>query len=98
MDEYSRFSWFFGQSAKICLILVLRPENNLQRARNDLKGPATSKTQPRMTRMNKTRSETTKNKQILRLFYNMGQSVLFSDTFLTQHLVAIIRALLHGES
>ena len=79
-----------------------RPENDLQRARNNLKGPTTSKTQPTTTRTyyneQKKRRETTNNKQILRLFYNMGPLVLLSDTFLTQHLVAIIRALLHGES
>ena len=76
--------------------------NNLQRARNDLKRPTTSKTQPTMTwtylQWAKKRRETTNNKQIFRLFYNMGQTVLFSNTFSTQHLVAVIRALLHGES
>ena len=46
----------------------------------------------------KQRHETTNNKQIFRLFYNMGQSVLFSNMFSTQHLVAVIRALLHGGS
>ena len=40
----------------------------------------------------------TNNKQILRLFYNMGHSVLFSNTFSTQHLIEIVRTLLHGES
>ena len=79
-----------------------RPGKDLQRAKNDLKRPTTSKTQPTTTQTYpqriKKRSETTSNNQILRLFYNMGQSVLFSNTFSTQHLVAIIRALLHGES
>ena len=76
--------------------------NDLQRARNDLKQPTTSKTQSTRTwthlQRAKKRRETTNNKQIFRLFYNMGQTVLFSYIFFTQHLVAIIRALLHGES
>ena len=76
--------------------------NDLLWARNDLKWPTTSKTQPTMTwtylQWAKKRRETTNNKQIFRLFYNMGQTVLFSYIFFTQHLVAIIRALLHGES
>ena len=76
--------------------------NDLQRARNDLKRPTTNKTQPTMTwtylQRAKKRRKTTNNKQIFRLFYNMGQTVLFSNTFSTQHLVAVIRALLHGES
>ena len=76
--------------------------NNLQRARNDLKPPKTSKAQPTMTwtylQRAKKRSEMNNNKQILRLFYNMGETVLFSNTFSTQHLVAVIQALLHGES
>ena len=46
----------------------------------------------------KKRHETVSNKQIFRLFYNMGQTVLFFNTFSTQHLVAVIRALFHGES
>ena len=78
-----------------------RPEttwNDLQRARNNLKHPTTSKTQPIMTwtylQQAKKRHETIGNKQIFRLFYNMGQRVLFSNTFSTQHLVAIIWALL----
>ena len=79
-----------------------RPGNDLQRKGNDLKQPTTSKGQPIMTwtylQRAKKRRETTGNKQIFRLFYNMGQTVLFSNTFSTQHLVAIIRALLHGES
>ena len=87
--------------------------NDLQRARNDLERPTmtynvqettwskTSKTQPSMTwsYLQRTkRCETTNNKQLFRLFYNMGQKVLFSNTFSTQHLVAVIRALLYGES
>ena len=76
--------------------------NDLQQARNDLKRPTTSKTQSTMTwtylQRAKERRETTNNKHIFRLFYNMGQTVLFSNTFSTQHLVAIIRVLLHGES
>ena len=77
-----------------------RPGNNLQRARNDLKLPTTSKTQPttNLPTTSKKRRETTNNKQILRLFYNMVQSVLFSNTFSTQRFVAIIRALLHVQS
>ena len=73
----------------------------LTKTRNDLKRPTTSETQPSTNQtylqQAKERSETTNNKQILRLFYNIEQSVLFSNTFLTQHLVAIIRALLHRE-
>ena len=76
--------------------------NDLQQARNDLKRPTTSKTQSTMTwtylQRAKERRETTNNKHIFRLFYNMGQTVLFSNTFSTQHLVAVIRVLLHGES
>ena len=76
--------------------------NDLQRARNNLKRPKTSKTQPTMTwaylQRAKKRREMTKNKQIFRLLYNMGQTVLFPNTFSTQHLVAVIRALFHGES
>ena len=97
--------------------------NDLQRARKDLKWPAASKKRPETTyneqettwndpqrviynlkrpkrtyNEQKKRSETTNNKQILRLFYNMGQSVLFSNMFSTQHLIEIARALLHGES
>ena len=81
-----------------------RPGNNLdlQPARNNLKRPTTSKTQPTTTgtylQRAKKRRKTTINKQILRLFYNMAQSVLFSNSFSVQHLIAIIRALLHGES
>ena len=75
--------------------------NDLQRARNDLKQPTTSKMLPTMTwpylQWAKKRHEMTNNKQIFRLFYNMWQYVLFCNTS-TQHLVAIIWALLHGES
>ena len=75
--------------------------NDLQQARNNVKQPTVSKTQPTMTwtypQQAKKRSKTT-NKQILRLIYNMGQTVLFSNMFSTQYLVAIIWALLHGES
>ena len=70
-----------------------QPENDLQQARNDLKQP-TSITQPTTTWTNLQRAKKwcklTTNKQILRLFYNMGQSVLFSNSFSSQHLVAII--------
>ena len=79
-----------------------RPGNHLQRARNNLNWPTTNKIQPTTTQtylqQAKERYETTNNKQTLRLFYNRGQSVFFSNTFSNQHLVAIIRALLHGES
>ena len=68
----------------------------------EMKRPTTSKTQPTTTRTYlqraKKRHETTNNSQISRLFYDMGQSVLFSIMFSTQHLVAIIQALLHRES
>ena len=61
--------------------------NNIKQARNDLKRPTMSKTQPTMTQNSleraKQRRKTTNNNQILRLFYNMGQSVLFSTTFST---------------
>ena len=50
--------------------------NDLQRPRNNLKQPKTSKTQPTMTwtclQQAKKRRETTNNKQVFRLFYNMG--------------------------
>ena len=46
----------------------------------------------------KKRCEMTNSKQIFRLFYNMRQKVLFINRFSTQHLVAVIRALLHRES
>ena len=79
-----------------------QPGNSLRRVRNDLKQPTMSKTQPTMTwpylQWAKKRCETINNKQIFRLFYNMGQYVLFCNTFSTQNLVAIIRALLHRES
>ena len=79
------------------------------KTRNDLKRPITNKKRPTVSKTPltmtwpylqgvKKRRETTNNKQILRLFYNIGQYVLFSNLFSTQHLVAIIRALLHGES
>ena len=76
--------------------------NDLQQARTDLKRPKTSKAQPTMTwtylqRAKKWR-ETNNKKHIFRLFHNMGQKVLFSNTFSTQHLVAVIQVLLHGES
>ena len=78
------------------------PGNDLQRARNDLKQPTTSKTQPIMTwtylQRAKKRRETTSNKQSFKLSYNMGQTVLFFNTFSTQHLVRIIWTLLGGES
>ena len=66
--------------------------NDPQQVRDNLQWP-----EPTYNKK-KRRRETTNNKQILRLFYDMGQTVLFSNTFSTQHLVAIIRALLHGES
>ena len=79
------------------------------KTRNDLKRPITNKKRPTVSKTPlamtwpylqgvKKRRETTNNKQIFRLFYNIGQYVLFSNMFSTQHLVAIIRALLHGES
>ena len=89
--------WHFG-----CLLKQGTTWNDLQQARNDLKWPTTCKTQLIMTwtylQRAKKRRKTINNKQILRLFYGMGQTVLFSNTFSTQHLVAVIRALLHGES
>ena len=58
-----------------------QPGNHIQWARHDLKQPTTSKTQPTTTQtylqQAKKRCKTTNNKQILRLFYNMEQSVLF---------------------
>ena len=76
--------------------------NDLPGARNDLERLKTSKEQPTMTwsylQRTKKRHETTNNKQIFRLFYIKGQTVLFSNTFSTEHLVAVIGALLHGES
>ena len=61
-----------------------------------------SKTQTTMTwtylQRAKKRRERTNSKQIFRLLYNIGQTILFSKTFFTQHLVAAIRTLLHGES
>ena len=62
--------------------------NDPQRVRHNLQWP-----KPTYNEQQK-RRETTNSKQIFRLFYNIGQTVLFS----TQHLVAIIRALVHGES
>ena len=57
--------------------------NDLQRARNCLKRPTTSNTQPTMTwtylLQAKKRRKTTNNKQIFRLFYSMGQLGLFSS-------------------
>ena len=52
---------------------------------NDLNLPTTSKK----------RRKTTNKRQILT--YNTGQSVLLSNTFSTQYLIAIIRELLHRE-
>ena len=76
--------------------------NDLQPASNDLKQSTTSNKQRTMTwtylQQAKKRRQTTNNKQILRLFYNMEQTVLFSNKFSTQHLVAVIQALLHRES
>ena len=61
-----------------------------------------SKTQTTMTwtylQRAKKRRERTNSKQIFRLLYNIGQTILFSKTFSAQHLVAAIRTLLHGES
>ena len=75
--------------------------NNLQWARNDLKWPTMSKTQPTITwtylQQAKKRRKKTNLKQILRLFYNMGQMVLFSNTFFTR-LVAVIWAFFHRKS
>ena len=85
-----------------------RPEttyNNLQPARNDLKWPTMSKKQPETTcneqdtTYNNLNIPTTSNsKQIFMLFYNMGQTGLFSNTFSTQHLIAVIQASLYRES
>ena len=59
--------------------------NDLQQARNDLKWPKMSNTQPTMTwtylQQAKKRCKTTNNKQIFRLFYSMGQTVLSSYIF-----------------
>ena len=78
-----------------------RPWSNPQRARNNLRWLTTSKTQPTTTQtylqQAKKWRETINNKQILRLFYKMGQLVFFSNTFSTQHLVTVIQALLHRE-
>ena len=70
--------------------------------RQDMKQPTTSKRRSTKTwtylqRVKKWR-EATNNDQILRLFYNVRQSVLLSNTFSNQQLIAVIRALLHGES
>ena len=46
----------------------------------------------------KKRRETTNSKEVFRLFYKMGQTVLFINTFSTQHLVAVIRVLPRGEN
>ena len=62
--------------------------NKQEMACIDLKLPTTSKKLP----------GTIQNEDILRLFYNIGQSFLFSKTFSTQYLIAFIRALFHGES
>ena len=77
--------------------------NDLQWARNDLKWSTKSKTKPSTAQTylqwaKKKQHKTTNSKKIFRLFYNMGQSVLFSNTFSTQNLVTIIQALLHRES
>ena len=76
--------------------------NDLQWARNDLKQPTMSKTQPTMTwtylQWAKKRHKMINKKQIFRLFYNMGQTFIFSNMFSTQHLVALIWGLLHRES
>ena len=66
--------------------------NDTQRVRRNLQWPE------HFYDKQKRRRETTNNKQILRLFCNMEQMVLFSNTFSTQHLVAVIQALLHGKS
>ena len=75
--------------------------NNLQRAKKDLKQPTMSKAQPTMAwtylQQAKKRCEVTNSKRIFRLLYNMGQKVLFSEMFSSQHLVAVIRVLLHRE-
>ena len=66
--------------------------NNPQRVRDNLQWPEF------INNKEKKRRETTSSKQILILFYNMGQSVFFSNTFCTQHLITIIRACFHGKS
>ena len=89
-----RYSWG--------ILVLTKVRNDLWQARNDLKQSTTIKTQPTMTwtylQQAKKRRETTNNKQIFWLFYNMRQKVLFSNTFSTQHLVVFIWALLHGEN
>ena len=70
------------------LVLTGMTCNKQETACIDLKLPTTSKKLP----------GTIQNEDILRLFYNIGQSFLFSKTFSTQYLIAFIRALLHGES
>ena len=65
--------------------------NNPQRIRHYLQGPEPTNKQKKIY-------ETTTNNPNLRLFYNVGQSVLFSNMFSTQLLIAIIWALLHRES
>ena len=65
-----------------------RRGNDLQQARNDLKRPTMSQTQPITTQtylqQAKKGCEMTNNKQIFRLFYSMGQLVLFCNMFSTQ--------------
>ena len=70
--------------------------------RQDMKQPTTSKKRSTtswtyLQRVKKWR-EATNNDQILRSFYSIGQSVLLSNTFSNQQFIAVIRALLHGES
>ena len=84
-----------------------RPSNNLQLTRNNLKRPTTSKAQrtatqtylQRAKKIHETKTKTTKKEQAdFEIILQYGQLVFFSNTFSTEHLVAIIRALLHGES
>ena len=72
-----------------------RTYNNRKRPTTNKKQPTESNKRPEMIHneqdtisndmnlptMRKKKSETTSNKQILRLFYNMGQSVFFTNTF-----------------
>ena len=62
-----------------------QPKMSKKLSYNNLKLPIKSKNIPKMTYSDK----------ILRLFYNTGQSVLFSNTFSPKNLIAIIQALLH---
>ena len=89
-----------------------RPEttyNDLKRLTTNKKQPETTYNDKKRSETTHNELDTTDNDLNLRLtskkkkkkdalFYNMGQSVLFSKTFSTQRLIVIIRGLLHGES